>query len=233
MKFNKKKVLVTSVAIILVAILSFSTLAWFSDADEVTNKFMVAGSEDKNPDEVFSVDVWEKLDKDGDGQPDDEKDHDGNTYENVLPGGTYVKEPHVQNSGAYDQYVRVKVTVSDAAAWMEILGSYSITDLTTIFKGYDDSLWIRLDEPAYDEEADTLTYVYYLEKNLKPGEDVTLFTHVVIPGVLTQNDLAKVGGSFELTIVAEAVQTENVGSNALEAFQTVEASGQEIDQIKP
>ena len=75
--------------------------------------------------------------------------------------------------------------------------------------------------------------MFFLEKFLKPGEDVTLFTHVVIPGVLTQNDLAKVGGSFELTIVAEAVQTENVGSNALEAFQTVEASGQEIDQIKP
>ena len=33
--------------------------------------------------------------------------------------------------------------------------------------------------------------------------------------------MAKFGGDFKIKIVAEAVQTENVGPNALEAFKTV------------
>ena len=67
MKFNKKKVLVASLAISLIAILSLGTLAWFSDSDEVTNKFHVAGGEDSKPDEIFSVDVMEAVDADEDG----------------------------------------------------------------------------------------------------------------------------------------------------------------------
>ena len=54
---NKKKVFVVAVAVCLIAILSLSSLAWFSDADEVTNKFMVATSDDPtDPDDIFFVD---------------------------------------------------------------------------------------------------------------------------------------------------------------------------------
>ena len=58
---SKKKILSLALVLILVASISFGTLAWFSDADEVTNDFLVAGSEDKDPDEIFSVDVWENT----------------------------------------------------------------------------------------------------------------------------------------------------------------------------
>lgn len=221
MKMNKKKLLSLSLVIVLIAIMSFGTLAWFSADDEVTNKFYVASSDDTDPDDIFSIDLQEKVDTDGDGIADDtiaEGDGEGEEYKDILPGDLLVKEPVVVNTGYYDQYVRVKVTISDAAAWKEILAEHEITDLATIFKGYESAKWIRIDDPI--EKDDTLTYIYYLQRALTSGESETLFTHVEIPSALTQQDLAKVGGGFELTITAEAVQTENVGANALEAFQT-------------
>lgn len=227
---NKKKIFTLALVVIMLAILSFSTLAWFSDADEVTNKFMVAHSEDE-PDKIFSVELFEKVDKNGDGKPDDVA-HRGEMYKDILPGDDLYKEPVVKNTGSYDQYVRVKVTATDAKAWADMLKKYKINDLTAIFKGYNEDLWERVDEPAWDRKHNTVTYVFYLEQPLKPGDTVSLFTNVVIPTQLTQNDLAEVDGAFELHIVAEAVQTENVGNNAVEAFKTVEASGQPIDQIK-
>ena len=60
MNMNKKKVLSLSIVVIMIAILSFSSLAWFSDADEITNQFMIADSE-SDADDIFSVDIWEML----------------------------------------------------------------------------------------------------------------------------------------------------------------------------
>lgn len=226
---NKKKIFTLALIVIMLAILSFSTLAWFSDADEVTNKFMVAHSEDE-PDKIFSVELFEKVDDNG-------NHHDytdcGKVYKDILPGDDLYKEPIVKNTGSYDQYIRVKVTATDAEAWAKMLRKYKINDLAAIFEGFNEELWERVDEPEWSKGRNkTVTYVFYLEQPLKPGETVSLFTNVVIPTQLTQSDLAEVDGSFELRIVAEAVQTENVGDNAVEAFATVEASGQEIDQIK-
>ena len=125
---NKKKALSLSLVVIMLAILSLSSLAWFSDSDEVTNKFHIATSDDPaDPDDIFSVDVWEKVDIDGDGKVDDVKpgeDADGGSAEfrNILPGSKLTKEPVVENTGAYAQFIRVTVTLSDAEAWLEILG---------------------------------------------------------------------------------------------------------------
>ena len=66
MKFTKKKVLVTSLAISIIAILSFGTIAWFTAEDSVTNKFYV-GDTDTEADEVFGIDLWENRDTNGDG----------------------------------------------------------------------------------------------------------------------------------------------------------------------
>lgn len=227
MHMNKKKLLSLSVVIIMIAILSFSSLAWFSDADEITNEFMIADSESE-PDEIFSVDVWEDVDEDG--EPD--VDQDGHTYENILPGGRYYKQPYVENTGAYDQFIRVKVTVNNADAWIAALGNGY--DLGTMFEGHDESLWTRYEPGVYNGAENTYTMTFYLNKILEPDAKEILFTHVVIPGELTQNDMAFVGGSFTLNIVAEAVQTENLGDGvdtAVEAFAVLDQSGQDIDQI--
>ena len=218
---NKKKLFALAMVVCMLAILSFSTLAWFSDADEVKNIFQVATSDDANdPDDIFSVDVWEYDDKDGDGLvDDDEKDQDGIVYNNILPGGRYHKEPHVENTGSYNQWIRVKVTVSCASVFQNRLGANY--DLSKIFEGHDETAWTR-GEITADTTADTLTYVYYLNYRLEAGKDATLFNTVVMPIELTQDDMAAMGGAFSINVVAEAVQGENTGTTAQAAFALVE-----------
>ena len=89
MKMSKKKVFVTALALCLVAILSLGTLAWFNAADEITNRFMVADSDNDNvPD--FSVEVWEN-ENDGD----DTADQDGDGSTTITHGGN--EYPEIEN----------------------------------------------------------------------------------------------------------------------------------------
>ena len=219
MRMTKKKVFVAALAVCLVAVLSMGTLAWFSAEDEVTNRFMIADSAD-SPDEIFSVDVWEYVDGDT-----TTKDQDGHTYKDILPGGRYHKEPYVENTGSYDQYIRVTVTVNNADAWIAALGNGY--DLSTMFEGHDESAWTRYEVGEYNGTNNTYTMVYYLNYKLAPDATVCLFNTVVIPEDLTQEDMTFIGGQFDLTILAEAVQTENLGDGvdtAYEAFQVVDSS---------
>jgi predicted ribosomally synthesized peptide with SipW-like signal peptide len=213
MKMTKKKVFVAALAVCLVAVLSMGTLAWFSDSDSVTNSFMIADSESE-PDEIFSVDVWENT-------PDGDKDQDGYEYKDILPGDQLKKEVYVENTGAYDQYIRVKVTVNNADAWIAALGNGY--DLGTMFLGHDETKWTRYEVGQYSSDANGSYYtmVFYLNEKLAPNATVNLFETVEIPSQLTQQQMSFVGGQFDLTILAEAVQTENVGDSAYEAFKTV------------
>lgn len=229
---NKKKVFVVAVAVCLIAILSLSSLAWFSDADEVTNKFMVATSDDPtDPDDIFSVDIFEQVDQDEDGAVGDNgydaaigafEDGGEFTYEDIIPGGQYDKKPWVRNTGAYDQWIRMKVTFTDAAAWQAICEKYDI-ELTSLLVGYDANEWTQDANVVTDTTNDTVTYTFYLNRKLQPHDEVPngdawLFTSVNLPTQLTQEDMAALAGGFELKLVAEAVQADNTGASAQEAF---------------
>ena len=221
MKLNKKQVFTLALAVCLLAILSFSTLAWFTDSDDVTNRFHVATST-QDPDDIFSVDVMEKIDTDGDGVIDATVDigdvpNGGFDYQDIYPSAELVKEPIVVNTGAYDQYVRMNVTIDKQ--WDTLVG-----DLTQTLKGYDDTVWTF---SGKTEDNGKVTYTYYLNRVLVHSDTAgagreTLFTHVVIPAELTQADMATLdSGMFTMTIVAEAVQADNTGDNAIDAFTLV------------
>lgn len=226
---NKKKLLSLALVVIMIAMVSFSTLAWFSDADSVTNEFMVAGSEDQNPDEIFSVDVREDT-------PDGEDDQDGYTYENILPGDKLVKVAKVENTGSYDQYIRVTVEITDAAAWQNALGeNFNDETLMACFDGYDPDLW-RHETTEVDAAADVIRIVLYYNGGNKenrgivaPDQVVTVFTAVNIPTTLTQQQAAAFAGGFEIKVTADAVQTENLGVNTedtiCDAYQAFVAVG--------
>ena len=217
---SKKKLLSLALVMIMIAILSFSTLAWFNDSDDVTNKFYVATSDDDTADEIFSVDVWENT-------PDGDKDQDGYEYKDILPGSELKKEVFVENTGYYSQYIRMTVTVTNADAWIAALGNGY--DLGSIFGGHDEAKWVRLEAGTYDGTNNTYTMVYYLTETLEAGETACLFETVNIPTQLTQADMVFVNSGFDLTVVAHAVQTENLGvdttdaiCDAYQAFQVVE-----------
>ncbi len=224
MKLSKKKVLVVSLAICLIAILSFGTLAWFNASDEVTNTFMVADSTD-DPDELFSVDIYETaVEEDGVTVKDEDDDgvadttDSGNTYNNIVPGKLYAKDPTVENTGKYTQWVRVVVTISDAQEWSTLFANKGL-ELLDIFKGYDDTAWSRVKAtPEFDAQANTVTYTFYLNNKLEPGQSVKLFTGVQFPGAsFDQNDFATVP-EFTMNFVAQAIQAEETGDTAVEAF---------------
>lgn len=219
MKMTKKKVFVAALAVCLVAILSLGTLAWFNASDEVTNKFMVTDS-GQDADKIFSVDLYEtKVDENGDPVVPYEKTDDGNTYDDIAPGDLLTKDPTVENTGLYDQWIRINVTLTNAENWVSVLNACNITSLESIFVGYDADLWQSEgnDAPVVDTATDTLTFTYYLKDKLEPAETATLFTAVKIPEQFDQDYMAYIN-EFELTIVAEALQFDNTGDNCFDAF---------------
>ncbi len=234
---NKKKVLSLALVVIMIAILSFSSLAWFTDSESVKNEFLVAGSDDTTPDKIFSVDVWE--DKDGDGNADDEVEGEGEglTYEDILPGDLLKKNVFVENTGSYDQYIRVTVTISDAEAWINALGADAgEAAVTAIFNGFDITKWSHIWNNLYEatEIPENIVYVMYYKDVLPADEKLTVFTDVKIPTSLTQEQAFAFGADgFTIDVKADAVQTRNVVPEGVEAddaawaaFKTVEGTNQ-------
>jgi len=226
MKMNKKKVFVTALAISLVAIPSMTSLAWFSAQDSVTNNFYIADSTDNNPEDIFSFDVYEKYDSDDSGTP--EEYQSGITYNNILPGDELEKDAIVKNTGHYDQYVRVVVTISDKAVWKSIVEStgadFNTYDVRQHFVGFDSSKW-DLVNSTMDHSGESIQYVLYLGDILKSGESFSVFTGIKIPEAMTQEYASHFDDDgiwgFTIDVKAQAVQTQNVGDSAFEAFKTV------------
>lgn len=221
MKLTKKKVFVAALAVCLVAILSLGTLAWFTDTKSVENKFYFATSEDDTPDEVFSIELTET---------------EHGPYEDILPGDELDKNPTVKNTGYYDQYVRVTITVTKAAQFRDYIAGGNTTLRADVFKGYDATKW-ESDNFAgeLDTATNTLTYTLYYNGILETDDTIVVFTDLIIPEGLTRDQAAAFNSgaanesSFDITIKADAVQTENVGAvdtntdaaNAKIAFTTV------------
>ena len=76
--------------------------------------------------------------------------------------------------------------------------------------------WTAVGDGVVD--GDTVTYVYYYNYKLTPGQTAVLFTNVTIPGEFEQNDMRFVSGDFSIKVKAEALQADNTGSNAYDAF---------------
>ena len=218
MKWNKKKVFTVALAVCLIAILSLSSLAWFTDDDIVENDFLIAGSDNEDPDEVFSIDVWENNPG---------SDPDGYTYEDILPGDVLQKEVFVKNTGAYEQYARVIVVVSNANEWMAALDKTApaYPALSQLVNGLNTANWDPADANSanYDAQNNTFWYVLYVPGTLAVNEEVKLFESVKIPEALTREEAAAFDGGFSINVYAQAVQTQNLGTsaNAAEAFDYV------------
>lgn len=211
MKLSKKKVFTLALSVCMLAILSLGSLAWFTDQDAVTNDFLIAGSENGDPDDIFSVDVWEEGDD----------EDDGRVYTDILPGDTLDKVVHVENTGSYDQYIRVKIVVSQAAVWQDVYDAnmVPVTEFVNVDldKVYGVGSYL---------EGDNFVYYLYYNDILPVEENFVVFTEAYIDGELTIEQAALMKDGFQITVTADAVQTENVGDNVYEAFKTV---GMEIE----
>lgn len=226
MKMTKNKVLLIALAVCLVAILSIGSLAWFTDEDSISNNFHIADSEDNNPEDIFSVDVYEKYDSNGDGV--DEEYQAGITYGEILPGDKLAKNAIVKNTGHYDQYIRVIITISDKAVWEQIVedngGDFDTYDVRQHFIGFESDKW-DLVNSTMNYVDDTIQYVLYYNDILEAEEFFSVFTGVEIPEAMTKEHAAQFDNDgewgFTIDVKAQAVQTENVGNTCYDAFVTV------------
>lgn len=198
---NKRRLAVLGVAAALAATLTGGSLAYFTAQDSVENNFMTANS-GATGDDLFSISVTE-TDSEGN------LTETGNTYENIKPGDQISKDPTVENTGSYDQWVRVKVTIDQTAAWQTAFGDEWQTELENLIVGVDNTKWVyRADDTA--ENDGKITYVYYLNDRLNPNAKATLFTEFDIPAgfdVAEMSALAK----FSLTVEADAIQADYTG----------------------
>jgi len=216
MNNTKKKILIIALAVCLVAIVSMGTLAWFSASDKIVNDFHVATDSQSKTD--FSVDVVEEVTV---GDNITANNNGGYTYNKVLPGDTLEKKVEVKNTGAYDQYIRVLVEISDGAKWSAALGAdYQFENC---FIGFDPTMWVNIDT-EYDSTADKIIVVAYYKDVLtadSTNNSITLFEKVKIPEELTVEESNALGCSFDITVKAHAIQSENVGTDVWAAFNTV------------
>lgn len=211
----KKKLFVVALVVCLLATISMGTLAWFSAQDEVENKFYVADSTDTDPEDIFSVKVTENT-------PDGDNDDDGYEYKDILPGDKLKKDVFVKNTGYYDQYIRVVVTISDATAWQAMLGqNFNDATLLACFGGFVEDDWTNITTEVTADNA--IRVVMYYDGVLKSSDNaINVFQNVKIPETMTQTHATYFGtDGFTITVKAQAVQTENVGADAYAAFQTV------------
>ena len=212
---SKKKLLSLALVVIMIAILSFSTLAWFNDSDSVSNKFYVADSEDTSPDDIFSVDVYEKVDTDGDGEPDAKEDA-GLEFKDVVPGQTLPKAPVLENTGRHAQWVKLTITFSSTEAWNVLVDGTVAGPIDLLTKAADfDTNWKGV---SFEAKDGTYVYTYYLKTALEPDATVDVFTAVNIPTTLEQADFFGIKDEeIKLDIKAEAIQLE-LGATVEEAF---------------
>jgi len=218
---SKKRLLSLALVVIMLAILSFGTLAWFNDSDSVTNQFYVADSDDTSPDDIFSVDVYEEVDSDGDGVP-DRKEETGLKFENVVPGQVLAKAPVVENTGRYAQWVKLTVTFSSTAAWNALVDGTveGPINLLTLASDFHDN-WKGV---SFEVVGDTYVYTYHLKTALQPGDAVNVFTAVNIPSSLEQSDFFNIQDEeINLKVKAEAIQLE-LGATVEEAFSAYEGT---------
>lgn len=219
----KKRTFTVALIICLVAIIGFSSLAYFQSSKNLTNYFAVAGIQDPtdpnetiDPDDLFSI----KLDETDITKDDNSRTESGNIYEGILPGDTLTKDPTVTNTGRYEAWVRVKVEVTDYTAWAAACAKHEITDLAAVFNGHDADAWSRGEaDESYDQATDTYTYVYYHNAKVAANGTAKLFDSITIPADFDIEDMVSLS-TFQIKITGEAIQAANTGDTAKDAFRT-------------
>lgn len=199
-----RKILVSLAALALVAAISIGgTIAYLTSTDKVENTFTVGN-------------VAIKLDE-------AKANTDGslvagaarvkaNSYK-LLPGHTYNKDPMVTVlKDSEDCYVKMTVTFTMANELDAIFASEGGADMTSIFRGYDDSNWI-LKDVSKDADANTRTYEFWYKEVVKSAATDTeldaLFDQIVVPGEITKEQLATIK-DMKIIVNAYAIQADGM-----------------------
>lgn len=164
---NKKKLLAIALAVCLIAILSFTTLAWFTDTDQAENTFTVGSIKIKQHEQQL----------DDDGNPEDFIDDDQLLLP-IVDKDNPPADPNyqdkivtVENVGANPAYIRTHIAIPAT------LNGYLNIDVNTAADG-----WVNYDNGGIQVTVDGIVYnvySYYYNKVL----EVQATSDVLLNGV--------------------------------------------------
>lgn len=227
MKTKSKALLLTLCAVLLIAASVLGTMAYLTSTAKVENTFTVGKVEIKLDEAKVTADG---IPVEGAARVTE------NSYK-LMPGNTYTKDPTVTVlKGSEDSYVRMKVTFNNAKAIIALCTDPEFPDeVTGVENAFPLIRMVKFVETnaakwdgiipdnmvdtedmladakyfAYDETADTLTYIfYYRETVTAPTADVmlpVLFDTIKVPEWVTGEQL-KALNNFKITVIAEAIQ---------------------------
>ena len=185
----KKKILIVSVVVALLAVVSGGTLAYFT-ADETAHNIITSGS--------VEIDLVEKTQL-----PDGTfADFPAGGISGVMPGTVVSKIVSVKNIGLSEAWVRIKVESTIVGVNGEELPD-ELPDGTPVI-GFDVSEnWIEKDG------------CYYFKNPVAAGEMTDNFIEEVVFDLLMGNEYQNC--TANLIVYAEAVQTANNGKSVTDA----------------
>ena len=228
MKSKRKMIAITVSLILVIACLAGATVAYFTDNESVSNVLTVG---DVDIDLFESQNTYTATGSTGLSAGDitnvkaDDADYadwlatEGNG-KYIVPGQVVAKNTYIENTGANDAFVRFSVTVPKA------------------FIDYVELKWNTTEFHAVTSKLDgegNKVYQIIRKEALKPGEMtsnglksvnlIATMTSANVDALVQSGALADVNGTFNISVVGEAIQTvgfeaENEKSAAQVAFET-------------
>lgn len=203
-----KKALTVIFAFILVVVISVTgTMAYLTSTDVAKNTFTVG-------DVKITLDEAEVGE---DGQAITPENRVAKNKYHILPGQSYDKDPQVHvDAKSEDCYVRVFVDVSKLAELKAIYPKADYADyyygdmfkVEKLISGWDKTVW-----PCVGCEG--TVYEFRYNGIATAGQDLDkLFTKVVVPGDITNTQLATLEG-LEINVTAQAIQAAGFSTAAL------------------
>ena len=193
------KTLILSLCLVMVVLTAAAgTIAYLTDTSSVTNTFTV-GNIDMD---VNESEVDENGQKVENGTP-----TTGNNY-HLIPGKTYSKDPYVTiKAGSDECYVRMIAKITDAADVLAIMGNDFLPQ--TCVNGWDNTVWVPAGMKVENNEI-ICEFRYHTTVDASESDTnivlAPLFTELVVPGILTGDQLAKLT-DMEIKVEGHAIQT--------------------------
>lgn len=220
-KSNRTLVLIICL-VAMMCVTMFSTLAYLTDRESVTNTFTVG-------DVNITVD---EAKVNTDGTPVVGADRVIENKYHLIPGQTYTKDPTMTVlKNSEESYVRMIVKINCLKELDKIFDPYAGSVITSIFGGYDGATWVYKTETR-DTVNNTITYEFRYKETVKNSDaDNTLkplFESITLPGAITKEQLETIK---DLQIVVEGHAIQKVGfDNADAAWAAFDAQYAQTNQ---
>lgn len=202
-KTKTKALLMSLCAVLLVVASVLGTMAYLTDSKDVKNTFTVGNVAIKLDEAKVDENGTQVVDKDGNPVARVTR----NAYK-LLPGHTYVKDPTVTVlAPSVESYVKMTVTFTKANA-LDAIFAPTGANLLQIFQGYNAANWTY---KGNTKEGDTRTYEFWYKTTVDATAAAQtlepLFTSIVVPGTIDNDDLASING-MTINVNAYAIQAD-------------------------